>query len=82
NKASQIRALGRMRENIEGCGLCDDKGFREVFSDQYPNGAMRQCTHDPRIETQFSTSSDALKSPPRDDFDSNENKPAESSASL
>src|SRR6185437_11013676 len=46
NNASKIRALGRMRENIEGCGLCDDKGFREVFSDQYPNGAMRQCTHD------------------------------------
>jgi hypothetical protein len=82
NKASQHRALGRMRETIDGCALCDDKGFRHVFSDQYPNGAMRQCSHDPTIEAQFSTSPDALKQPPRDDFRVNENRPAEDSASL
>lgn len=36
-----------------GCSICDGKGFRRIRSDQYPNGAMRECTHDPMIESQI-----------------------------
>jgi hypothetical protein len=31
------------------CPLCNEKGFRYVSSAGYPNGAMRQCTHDPAL---------------------------------
>lgn len=40
-------ALAAMR----ACTLCDHTGFRLIRSSKYPNGAMRQCTHDPAIES-------------------------------
>lgn len=36
---------------IDACPMCDATGFRLMKSTQYPNGAMRQCTHDSEIES-------------------------------
>lgn len=44
-----------MKMKIQSCAICDDKGFRFVRSTQYPNGAMRQCTHDPKFESRYET---------------------------
>jgi len=38
------------RKAIEACTLCDSTGWRRVRDEQHPNGAMRKCTHDPKIE--------------------------------
>ena len=28
------------------CAICEGTGFRNIKAAQYPNGAMRECTHD------------------------------------
>lgn len=33
------------------CTICNGTGFRNMKSPQYPNGAMRECSHDPGIES-------------------------------
>src|SRR5258706_5003264 len=38
---------------MRSCALCDDKGFRYVRSAQYPTGAMRQCSHNPRVKALY-----------------------------
>jgi hypothetical protein len=39
---------------IDTCSLCDEKGWRNVKSEQNTfYGLMHQCTHDPEIESQF-----------------------------
>lgn len=43
-----------MQAATSGCELCDTTGFRFVRSEQYPTGAMRQCSHDPVIERSLS----------------------------
>ena len=63
-RASQNMAKGK----TAACLICDDKGFRWVITDQYPSGAMRQCSHDQRAEAKYPTSPNALKSTRRDDF--------------
>ena len=42
------------RSVIEGCQLCDDKGWRRIRTPKYPGGAMKQCSHDPNIEAKYS----------------------------
>src|ERR1700687_2263892 len=42
------------REAGRGCAICDSTGFHYFTNAQYPNGAMRQCTHDPAIEGRIS----------------------------
>lgn len=32
------------------CAICNGTGFRNIRTAQYPNGAMRECTHDPTVE--------------------------------
>jgi hypothetical protein len=76
-KASHQEALQDERDAISACQLCDERGFRHVFSEQYPTGAMRMCGHDPAVEAKYSTSSDALKLPPFDDSSENEKGLAE-----
>jgi hypothetical protein len=84
-RESQSRQL--VHDRIRSCSLCDDKGFRHIRSAEYPNGAMRQCTHDRNIETRYEDSGiagiapNAQNSPPRDDFSKHEKGPAEDSAS-
>ena len=36
---------------IRECDLCDDNGFRYIRNNKYPQGAMRQCTHNTAIES-------------------------------
>jgi hypothetical protein len=50
----------RDRERLEAahaeksaCAICGGTGFRNIKNAQYPNGAMRKCTHDPAIESQI-----------------------------
>jgi len=38
---------------IRACKLCDSAGFRSLKTAKYPNGAMRQCTHDLMLESQL-----------------------------
>jgi len=65
-KAAQTRKqkLDATRDAINDCGLCDKSGFRYIKNQQYPNGAMRQCTHGPNIEDK--TSPGALRGTERD----------------
>jgi len=42
------------REAVRACAICDSTGFHYFTNAQYPNGAMRQCTHDPAIEGRIS----------------------------
>lgn len=35
------------------CAICKGTGFRYIKTPQYPEGAMRQCTHNPAIESQI-----------------------------
>jgi hypothetical protein len=34
------------------CVICNGTGFRYIKNGEYPNGAMRECSHDPAIELQ------------------------------
>jgi hypothetical protein len=78
-------------DKIRSCSLCNNKGFRFVSSAQYPTGAMRRCSHNPKIEMLYDsadfgrpkigTSPDAQNSPVRDDTSPNENGSTEDSAS-
>ncbi|MDQ3816586.1 MAG: hypothetical protein M3362_02705 [Acidobacteriota bacterium] len=36
------------------CQFCDEKGWRRVRTPNYPNGAMKRCTHDPEAEAKYS----------------------------
>jgi hypothetical protein len=51
-KSAQMRKedLEAIRDVINGCGICDNSGFRYIKNQEYPNGAMRQCTHEPVVE--------------------------------
>ena len=39
----------------EGCQFCDEKGWRKVRTAEYPNGAMKRCSHNPEAEAKYST---------------------------
>src|SRR5438270_10801504 len=38
---------------VEGCRLCDQNGWRRVSTPEYPNGAMKRCSHDPKKESKY-----------------------------
>jgi hypothetical protein len=75
---------------VQDCAICDSRGFRYIKSSRYPDGAMRQCSHDPTIESQYTdaqgsigpTSDDAQNGSIRGATTRNDKRPAESSASL
>jgi hypothetical protein len=46
-KASAARAA------TEKCQLCDQNGWRRVRTPEYPNGAMKRCSHDPVVEVKY-----------------------------
>ncbi len=52
-KKQQALRAGEQKSGIESCSLCDDQGWRRVKSEQYPNGAMKRCSHDPKIESKY-----------------------------
>lgn len=89
NQHTEVQRVDSEKK-VRRCSICDDKGFRYVRSLQYPTGAMRQCTHDSKIEARYenpnsqpqkATPSDAQNSPIRDETLINEKGPAEDSAS-
>src|SRR5258706_39017 len=75
-QASDERRMAQ--DIINACALCDSAGFRYVKSKQYPDGAMRRCTHLPVTETTISR--DAQIGPIRSGTPRDEERPAEDSA--
>jgi hypothetical protein len=39
----------------ESCQFCDPNGWRRIRTPEYPNGAMKRCTHKPEVEAKYST---------------------------
>jgi hypothetical protein len=52
-KKGQAVKAKEQRSAVENCQLCDQKGWRRIRTPQYPDGAMKQCSHDPEIETKY-----------------------------
>jgi hypothetical protein len=52
-KKRQAIKVQEQRSAVEGCRLCDQKGWRRIRTHEYPNGAMKRCSHDPEIETKY-----------------------------
>jgi len=51
------RQASKAREQksaVEGCRFCDENGWRRIHTPDYPNGAMKRCSHDPKIEAKYS----------------------------
>ncbi|MDQ3258896.1 MAG: replication protein [Acidobacteriota bacterium] len=43
----------KRRRAIDECPLCDNTGYRYVWSEKYPRGAAKKCTHDPAFESNY-----------------------------
>ncbi len=52
-KKRQATKTREQKSGIELCPLCDANGWRRVKSEQYPNGAMKRCSHDPQTEAKY-----------------------------
>jgi hypothetical protein len=37
----------------DACQFCDQNGWRRVRTANYPNGAMKRCSHDPNVEARY-----------------------------
>lgn len=89
-RQEHAQATAAVRAAVRECAICDAKGFRYIKSSKYPNGAMRQCSHDPAIESQHTDSfemanpvaDDALNASLRGDAAEDDKRPAEDPASL
>jgi hypothetical protein len=53
-KKRQAVKVKEQRSAVEGCQLCDQKGWRRIRTPEYPDGAMKRCTHDPKVEARYS----------------------------
>jgi hypothetical protein len=51
-KQREQAAITAAQAAIRECAFCDDNGFRYIRNSTYPQGAMRQCTHDTTIESE------------------------------
>jgi hypothetical protein len=52
-KNQKAGAVKEKTKLISTCKLCDERGLRFIKSERYPSGAMKPCTHDPKIESKF-----------------------------
>ena len=52
-KKRQVEKSGAAWIAVKGCKLCDQSGWRRVRIPNYPNGAMRRCTHDSEVEAKY-----------------------------
>jgi hypothetical protein len=52
-KLKDYEQLEAVQAAKTACTICNGTGFRKLRTVQYPNGAMRECTHNPSIETQI-----------------------------
>jgi hypothetical protein len=53
-KKRQAVRTKEQRTAIEGCQFCDQKGWRRIRTPKYPDGAMKQCSHNPDAEAKYS----------------------------
>lgn len=53
-RQGEVQQMQTAQAAIHACAVCDHTGFRLVRSAEYPNGAMRECTHDRNIEIRIS----------------------------
>jgi hypothetical protein len=40
---------------VKECQLCDQNGWRRVYASDYPNGVMKRCSHNPNVESKYSS---------------------------
>ena len=52
-KRKERERLEDAQTEKSACAICNGSGFRNIKSVQYPKGAMRECTHDPAIESEI-----------------------------
>jgi hypothetical protein len=52
-KKRQAMKVNSARAATESCQFCDQSGWRRVVSPDYPNGAMKRCSHDPQAEAKY-----------------------------
>lgn len=52
-KKQQMMKAKEAKAAAEACDLCDQNGWRRVRTTEYPNGAMKRCSHDPVIEGKY-----------------------------
>jgi hypothetical protein len=41
------------RAAVESCRHCDERGWRRIRTPEYPDGAMKRCTHNPDVEGKY-----------------------------
>jgi len=52
-KKRQSAKAASAKVATESCTFCDHNGWRRVITPDYPNGAMKRCTHDPQAEAKY-----------------------------
>ena len=52
-RAEEIKRSAAKRKSIEECSLCNESGQRFAKNKDNPRGAIRKCSHDPQIESQY-----------------------------
>ena len=52
-KRRRAATTERQRSAVESCRFCDANGWRRIHTPQYPNGAMKRCSHDPEAEAKY-----------------------------
>jgi hypothetical protein len=52
-KRQQTLKAKEQKTAIEQCALCDEKGWRRVSNERYPDGAMKRCSHNPKAEAKY-----------------------------
>src|SRR5215213_2776539 len=49
-RRTQAEKVGEAKAAVDACPLCDHKGWRRVYTPEYPGGAMKRCSHKPEVE--------------------------------
>ncbi len=52
-KKRQAAKLASAKAVADSCQFCDEKGWRRIRTDKYPDGAMKRCSHDSEAEAQY-----------------------------
>jgi hypothetical protein len=52
-KKRQASKAREQKSAVEGCRFCDENGWRRIRTPDYPGGAMKRCTHDPKVEAKY-----------------------------
>jgi hypothetical protein len=52
-KKRQAANSAAAKAAASACQFCDQSGWRRVCTSDYPNGAMKRCSHDPEKETKY-----------------------------